>query len=283
MEVDCAGCAGCCIDWRALSGAEIEHERRGPRKPLDDAYNLVPLTRDDVRGFLEAGLGDAMTPRLWTAEAGVEIDGTTLAAIDDKPVFFVGLRKPPKPVGPFDRPPTWLPTCAFLDPTTLQCRIHSTETYPEECAEYPGHNLALEAETECERVEDAFGDERLLDGTVPDDLSGLMLGPQALGQKLFVHPEPDRIEGMIGRIRTGEATDADRAEFVAWARASAPGTVTHNRAVYERERTRVLETTSWVGESTAEWKRRAGEDPNPEFARGVEERRGAPGTPGWGE
>ncbi|WP_122088804.1 YkgJ family cysteine cluster protein [Halalkalicoccus subterraneus] len=283
MEVNCAGCAGCCIDWRALSSSDIDHERRGPREPLDDAYNLVPLTRDDVRAFVEAGLGDAMTPRLWEDEEGVEIDGTTLAAVGEKPAFFVGLRKPPKPVGPFDQPPNWLPTCAFLDPTTLQCRIHGSETYPQECAEYPGHNLALEAETECERVESAFGGERLLDGEVPEGLTGLLLGPGALGQKVFVHPEPDELEGVIERLREGRATDADRAEFVAWASASAPGTTSHSDDVYERTRTRVLETASWVGESIDEWEANAGSDPEPTLVEVIEERRGAPSTPGWSD
>jgi hypothetical protein len=281
MEVNCEGCAGCCIDWRALAPDGIDHERRGPRRPIDDAYNLVPLTRDDVRGFVDAGLGDAMTPRLWEADSGVGIDGTTLAAIDGKPAFFVGLRKPPKPVDPFDRAPSWLPTCAFLDPTTLQCRIHGSEVYPEECAEYPGHNLALGAETECERVEGAFGGDRLLDDEAPEGLSGLLLGPQAIGQKVFVHPEPDRLAGVIDRVREGRLADADRAEFVGWAMASSPGTTTHNRDAYERARDRVLETTSWVGESIAEWERRTGDEPEPEIATDVEGTRGAPGTPGW--
>lgn len=281
MEVNCAGCAGCCIDWRRLSSSDIDHERRGPYQPLDDTYNLVPLTRDDVRDVVERGLGDAMTPRLWAADSGVEIDGTTLAAVDGKPAFFIGLRKPPKPVGPFGQSPSWLPTCAFLDPTTLQCRVHGSEIYPQECAEYPGHNLALEVETECERVEETFGDERLLDGAVPEDLSGLLLSPQAIGQKVFVHPEPDGLAGRIERLHGDRSTDADRAEFVAWALASSPGTTTHDREVYERARKRVLETTSWVGESITEWERRSGDDPDPAAAREVEEGRGAPETPGW--
>ncbi|MDL5362802.1 YkgJ family cysteine cluster protein [Halalkalicoccus sp. NIPERK01] len=281
MEVNCAGCAGCCIDWRALSPVEGDHERRGPREPLDDAYNLVPLTRDDVRDLVENGLGDAMTPRLWEGDSDVDVDGTTLAAVDGKPAFFVGLRKPPKPVSPFDTAPGWLPTCAFLDPTTLQCRIHDSETYPEECAEYPGHNLALAVETECERVEAAFGGERLLDDGVPEGLSGLLLGPQAIGQKVFVHPDPDELGGVIERLRAGRATDADRAEFVAWALASSPGTTDHDPKTYEWGKARVLETSSWVGESIAEWEARSGDDPDPTAAREVEEARGAPETPGW--
>ncbi|MFC6905499.1 YkgJ family cysteine cluster protein [Halalkalicoccus tibetensis] len=283
MEVDCAGCAGCCIDWRELAPTDVDHERRGPREPVDDAYNLVPLTRDDVGGFVEEGLGDAMTPRLWAAEEGVEVDGTTLASIGGKPAFFVGLRKPPKPVGPFGTDSGWLPTCSFLDPETLQCRIHGSDVYPEECDEYPGHNLALEQETECERVEDAFGGERLLDGEMPEELSGLLLGPGALGQKVFVHPEPDRLEGTVERLREGRATDADRAEFVAWAMASSPGTTTHNRDAYERGRERVEAASSWVGEAIAEWERRAGDEPEPDLEAIVEENRGAPATPGWEE
>ncbi|MEM4780653.1 MAG: YkgJ family cysteine cluster protein [Halalkalicoccus sp.] len=281
MEVNCAGCAGCCIDWRPIAPTDIEHERRGPHEPLDDTYNLVPLTRDDVRAFVAAGLGDAMTPRLWESESGVEIDGTTLAAIEGKPAFFVGLRKPPKPVGPFERAPRWLPTCAFLRPATLQCPIHGSEISPEECAEYPGHNLTLEADTECERVERAFGGERLLDGSVPEGLSGLLLGPQALGQKVFVHPEPEGLSGAIERLRAGESSDADRAEFVAWASASAPGTTGHDRARYERTRARVLETASWVGGAISEWEASVEADPEPALAERIEERRGAPGTSGW--
>jgi Fe-S-cluster containining protein len=283
MEVNCAGCAGCCIDWRALSDGDIDHERRGPHEPLDDTYNLVPLTRDDIRELVEAGLGDAMTPRLWEAESGVEIDGVTLATIDDKPAFFVGLRKPPKPVGPFDSSPEWLPACAFLDPTTLQCRIHESEIYPEECAEYPGHNLALDVETECERVERVFDGERLLDSEIPEGLSGLLLGPGALGQKLFVHPDPEQLDGAIERMQNETLTDEDRAEFVAWALASAPGTTIHNPEAYEQGRENVLKTTSWVGEAIAEWERRsnAEEEPDPESAVEIEENRGAPETPGW--
>lgn len=282
MEVNCEGCAGCCIDWRSLGPGDADHERRGPRRPLDDVYNLVPLTRDDVRAFLERGLGDAMTPRLWEADSGIEIDGTTLAAIGGKPAFFVGLRKPPKPVDPFEHPPTWLPTCAFLDPTTLQCRIHDSEVYPEECAEYPGHNLALGVETECERVEDAFGGDRLLDDEVPKSLSGLLLGPQAIGQKVFVHPEPERLEGRISRLCEDRASDADRAEFVAWAAASSPGTTTQNHDVYERTRERVLGAGSWVGDAIEEWESYAeSTDPDPSMAERVEEAHGAPSTPGW--
>ena len=281
MEVNCEGCAGCCIDWRPISPLPSEHERRGPYEPLDDAYNLVPLTRDDVRAFVENGLGDALTPRLWRAEDGVEIDGVEVAAIGGDPAFFVGLRSAPKPVGPFDESPTWLPTCAFLDPTTLQCRIHDAEVYPRECAEYPGHNLALDAETECERVERAFGGDRLLDDE-PEDSSGLLLGPGALGQKVFVHPRPEGLGGGVERARAGDLTDADRASFVAWAFASSPGTTAHNEDAYEDAYERVLATDSWVGAAIADWEARDGDsDPDPGLAERIEDARGAPDTPGW--
>ena len=64
MDVDCEGCAGCCIDWRPLTGRAIDHERTGPFDPLDDTYNLVPLTRGEIRRFVERGYGDALRPRL---------------------------------------------------------------------------------------------------------------------------------------------------------------------------------------------------------------------------
>jgi len=287
MEVNCEDCAGCCIDWRALSPEPSDHERRGPRTPLDDAYNLVPLTRDDARAFLDAGLADALTPRLWRDADGVEIDGVPVAAVGDRPVFFLGLRKAPKPVAPFGTDPTWLPTCAFLDPTTLQCRIHDAEVYPEECAEYPGHNLELGSETECERVEAAFGGERLLDGEPPEGLSALLLGPQALGQKVFAFPEPDRLAGAVGRAERGELTADDRALFVAAAVAAAPGTTTVSRERFERALERAREADSWVGGAVADWQDRAGDAgapaPDPNVAERVEGERGAPPTPGWTE
>lgn len=73
----------------------LDHERRGPCEPIGDEYNLVALTRDEVRAFLDAGLGDALRPRLWhdgereegdgtadadgEADTGVRIDGAPLA------------------------------------------------------------------------------------------------------------------------------------------------------------------------------------------------------------
>lgn len=361
MEVNCEGCAGCCMDWRPLldgedgattatrdadaeSGSDSEADRRRQRPhdpftgggdeqepsrtPLDDDANFVPLTRDEVRAFLEAGMADALTPRFWDARdapgersngasgedgpasgasprgkeadgEGVEIDGHTVAAIADRPVFFVGLRKPPKPVAPFGREePTWLPTCVFLDPTTLQCRIHDSERYPDECGAYPEHNLALEEGTECERVEAAFGDDRLLEAD-HDDPDGLLLGSQAIGAKLFCHPEPAVLEGVIDRAASGDLTRADRAEAIAVAAASSPGTMAISDHHYEGAKARVLEgegengtdestaaeEVSWVGPAIRDWNRRhraAGETvPSPTVADAIETARGAPETPGW--
>jgi Fe-S-cluster containining protein len=284
MEVDCENCAGCCVDWRPLADVP-EHERRGPQRPLDDTYNLVPLTREDVRAFLDAGLADALTPRLWAARDGpsVEIDGREVAAIAGKPAFFVGVRKLPKPVAPFDADASWLPACAFLDPETLQCRIHDTDAYPEECAEYPGHNLALDVDAECERVERHVGGDRLLDDEPPEEQSSLLFGPQAVGEKVFAYPDPADLEaGFLDRLVAGDLTKADRARFVAVATASAPGTT----AVEPNKRERAYETAvnaeSWVGAAAREWRERAArDDPDPELGDPVEEARGAPSTPGW--
>ncbi|KAB1197623.1 MULTISPECIES: YkgJ family cysteine cluster protein [Haloferax] len=287
MRVDCEGCAGCCIDWRPVSPVSLDHERRGPRAPLDDTYNLVPLTRDEVRNFVEAGLGDVLTPRLWEVPSGegVEIDGVEVATIGGNPAFFVGMRKPPKPVAPFGLERTWLRACAFLDPETLQCRIHDTELYPNECAEYPGHNLTLGQETECGRVEASYGGERLLDDTPPTDQRGLLLGPHALGAKLFVHPDPTRLDGVVDRLRTRSLTLADRAEFVGVAVGSRPGSTEVDDERARNARTRTLETASWAGELVDEWSEAlttlgaaANGAPHPDD---VEVSRGAPETPGW--
>lgn len=67
MDVNCEGCAGCCIDWRALAPPDVdpEHERRRRFRPLDDVYNLTPLASDEVRAFLGEEWGDALTPRVF--------------------------------------------------------------------------------------------------------------------------------------------------------------------------------------------------------------------------
>jgi len=289
MEVNCEGCAGCCVDWRALADADHDHERRGPHDPVDDVYNLVPLTRDEVRAFVDAGYADALTPRCWTVAdpdaSTVAVDGYDLAAVAGKPAFYVGLRKVPKPVGPFETDERWLPTCAFLDPTTLQCRIHGDDLYPGECGAYPGHNLALDVETECERVEREVGGERLVDDAAPADLDGLVLGPGAVGATVFVHPDPDALSGTIERVAARELTPEDRAEFVATAAAAAPGTVARNEARYERAYEAALAADSWVGRAAEAWAARAGDvgetAPDPTLAGSIEEARGAPETPGW--
>jgi hypothetical protein len=294
MEVDCENCAGCCVDWRSLADVP-DHERRGPQEPLDDTYNLVPLTREDVRAFLDAGLADALTPRLWRVEDGpsVSIEGREVAAIAGKPAFFVGIRKPPKPIALFDTEASWLPTCAFLDPESLQCRIHDSDLYPSECATYPGHNLALDVETECERVEAAMGGDRLLDDDPPAGADDLLLGPHAVGESVFAYPDSgDLADGLLDRLAADELTREDRARFVAVAAASAPGTTVVEPTKREQAFQTAMAAESWVGQAIDEWKQRAGAsdpdadapasaDPDPELGREVEERRGAPETPGW--
>ncbi|WP_416838264.1 YkgJ family cysteine cluster protein [Haloferax sp. DFSO52] len=287
MRVDCEGCAGCCIDWRPVSPVSLDHERRGPRAPLDDTYNLVPLTRDEIRNFVDAGLGDVLTPRLWEVPAGdgIEIDGIEVASIGGKPAFFVGMRKPPKPVAPFGLERTWLRACTFLDPETLQCRIHDTDLYPDECAEYPGHNLTLDQQTECERVEATHGGERLLDDTPPADQHGLLLGPHALGAKLFVHPDPARLTGVVERLQNRALTPADRAEFVGIAVGSHPGSTEVDDERARDARAQTLETTSWAGELIDVWDDAVTELGAPAthapHADDVEVARGAPETAGW--
>ncbi|NHN43379.1 YkgJ family cysteine cluster protein [Halorubellus sp. JP-L1] len=305
MRVNCEGCAGCCVDWRALSATPDDHERVGPDRPLDDVYNLVPLTRDEVRAFVDAGYGDALTPRVWAhdvdgeTDAGsdetgdgreddggrsVRVDGFDVAAVAGRPAFFVGLRKPPKPVAPVGVDDAhWLPTCAFLDPESLQCRIHGDDLYPDECATYPGRNLLLDVETGCERVEAEFGapGDRLVEDAVPDDADPL-LGPQAVGGKVFAHPDPAALSGRVERIAAGEPTAADRAEFVATAAGASPGTVRRNDDAYREYRERALDADSWVGQAIDDWTDRADRDPpDPGLGEAVEDDRGAPGTPGW--
>ncbi|CCQ33018.1 Flagellin N-methylase protein [Halorhabdus tiamatea SARL4B] len=281
MEVDCAGCAGCCIDWRPLATGDIDHERRGPYEPLDDEYNLVPLHREEIREFVDAGLADALVPRLFASEDGIDAGGVSMAAIDGRPAFFVGLRSVPKPVAPFGHDPTWLSSCVFLDPETLQCRIHDTERYPETCGTYPGENLVLDVETECERVESEHGGNRLLDDEPPAEATP-NFGPAAVGETVFAHPDPDRIGDAVGRLRDGESTQRDRAEFVAVAAASSPGTLEIESSYYERTRERATSAESWVSSAIAEWRQRANADvADPGLGVTIEADRGAPPTPGW--
>jgi Fe-S-cluster containining protein len=310
VKTNCEGCAGCCLDWRPLGGAP-DRERRGRYHALDDTYNLVPLTSDEIRTFLDAGEPDALAPRLFTVHedaagsdtdrAGattVEIDGYDVAAVGDRPLFAVGLRKTAKPVALFGRRndvpqddpengPVWLDACVFLDPDTLQCRIHEAERYPRTCGTYPGHNLELDAETECERIEDAHGEagERLLEDTPPEDLPPLPFGPQALGGTVFLYPDPNELSGVVERIADGEPTPADRARFVGVAVGSAPGSPRVNEQRRAEATQRARETESWISEAISEWRALAGDHGTPAWdapeSDEIEEARGAPETPGW--
>jgi len=292
MDVNCEGCAGCCLDWRPL-GAPDDREREGRYRALDDAYHLVPLSRDEIREFVDSGLGDALVPRVFAAEGDrtATIDGHEVAAIGGRPAFLVGIRKLPKPVAPFDGDRVWLDTCAFLDPGSLKCRIHDTDRYPDRCRTYPGHNLELDAETECERVERVHGEagDRLVDDAVPGDLPSPPLSRGALGSTVFLHHDAAALadSGAVGRLVDGTATAADRATFVACAAASAPGTAAVSADRYERVRERVLAADSWVGTAAADWDAAAGDPgdaavdaPDPDR---VEVDCGAPETTDWGE
>lgn len=294
MDLRCEGCAGCCVDWRPLAPEAAGSDRTGRRPPLDDRYDLVPLTRDEVAAFLDDGLGDVMTPRLFEPaerDDSVRIDGSDLAAVGDRPVFVVGLRKPPKPVAPIGTEEhRWLDSCVFLDPTTLQCRIHDTDRYPQTCSTYPGHNLELDAETECERVEAADGGERLLDDEPPEDLPAPAFGPHAVGTTVFAYPTPDDLDGAIERIRDGNATADDRARFVGAAVGSRPGSLSVDTDRMAEARTRAREADSWAGRAIREWEERAEVDGDPvtldgrnreRLVRELEDNAGAPGTPGW--
>ena len=89
MELRCEGCAGCCVDWRPLAPDAAGSDRAGDRPPLDDAYDLVPLTRDEVAGFLDDGLGDVLVPRLFEPaerDGRVSVDGVDVAGEDRKSV-----------------------------------------------------------------------------------------------------------------------------------------------------------------------------------------------------
>lgn len=285
MEVNCAGCAGCCLDWRPLAPTALDHERRGERVPLDDAYNLVPLTRDETKEFVDAGYGDVLTPRLFAPGSDddyIRLGEHDVAALDGNPVFFIGLRKPPKPVAPFGFDRRWLRTCVFLDPETLQCRVHDDALYPGECADYPGHNLALEQETECERVEDAHGGRRLRDRSDPPTRH-LALGPQAIGTKVFVHRAPERLDDTVDRLVRGRLRREDRAEFVASAVASSAGSLDVDEARLEAVRDQVERASSWAGRAIRVWESHAGTcgDRATNADTRVDDRLGAPSTPGW--
>ncbi|WP_435073823.1 YkgJ family cysteine cluster protein [Halorubrum sp. HHNYT27] len=294
MELRCEGCAGCCVDWRPLDPDAAGSDRAGERPPLDDAYDLVPLTRDEVAAFLDDGLGDILVPRLFEPaerDLSVSIDGVEVAAARDRPVFVLGLRKPPKPVAPIGTEESrWLDACVFLDPTTLQCRIYDDDRYPRTCATYPGHNLELGVETECERVEDAGGGDRLLDDESPPDLPPPAFGPQALGATIFAYPNPDDLDGVVDRIRADALTADDRARFVGAAVGSRPGSLSVDRDRMAEARARARDADSWAGRAVREWTDRAGADGDcvdldaesrDRLVSELEDDAGAPGTPGW--
>ena len=294
MDLRCEGCAGCCVDWRPLAPTAAGSDRTGRRPPIDDRYDLVPLTRDEVAAFLDDGLGDVVTPRLFEPAARddtARIDGIDVAAVGDRPVFVVGLRKPPKPVAPVGTDEhRWLDTCVFLDPTTLQCRIHETDRYPRTCSTYPGHNLELDAETECERVEAAGGGDRLLDDDPPERLPPPAFGSHAVGTTVFAYPDPDDLDGTVERLRDGAATAADRARFVGAAVGSRPGSFAVDPDRMAEARRRAREADSWAGRAIREWTRRADDDgaavtrddaARERLVRRLEDDAGAPETPGW--
>ncbi len=295
MELRCEGCAGCCVDWRPLAPDVHDGHCEGRRPSLDDVHDLVPLTRDEVARFLDRGLADVTTPRLFESaerDDAVTVDGVALAAVDGRPVFTVGLRKPPKPVAPVGTETMrWLDACVFLDPTTLQCRIHDDDAYPRTCRVYPAHNLELEAKTECERVEAAGGGgERLLDATVPEDVPPPPFGSHALGATVFAYPDPDDLAGVVDRLRRRESTADDRARFVGAAVGSRPGALAIDSERMAEARERAAEADSWAGRAIREWTERAGNDGETvEFGESerealvaeVEDDAGAPGTPGW--
>ena len=269
---------------------------------MDDRYNFPQLSGREVREFIEAGYGDALTVRLFEPADGddvVCVDGHDLAAIRGRPVFLVGLRVAPKPVAPFGIDDaqdengtdatgrTWHDTCVFLDPETLQCRIHGGDLYPETCSTYPATNLRLGRETECERVEDAFGDDRLLNDDPPDDAPS-PFDPGALGGSVFAHPSPDGLAGAVERVVDGNPRREYLIPFLAVAAGSAPGTL-----AVDDDRVRWAETTlrnpgenddgSWVGNALSTWTERAGEPGTPvtESWVNADRKYGAPSTPGW--
>ena len=84
------------------------------------------------------------------------------------------------------------------------------------------------------------------------------------------------------RFRNGDLTVDDRAEFVAVAAASSPGTLAVNDDRYERVRKTVRAADSWASRAIDRWTDAAavGERAtDPPAAGDVED--GAPPTPGW--
>jgi hypothetical protein len=155
------------------------------------------------------------------------IDGIDVAAVGDRPVFVVGLRNRLNSVAPVGTDAIrWLDACVFFDSRTLQCRIHDTDRYPRACRTYPAYSLKLDAETESERVEAAGSGDRLLDDTLPADTPPLPFGPYVAGATVFAYPNPEDLDGVVGRLRAGTETATDRAQFVGAAVGSHPTSLT---------------------------------------------------------
>jgi hypothetical protein len=101
---------------------------------------------------------------------------------------------------------------------------------------------------------------------------------------VFAHPEPARLDGVVDRLVAGDLRATDRAEFVARALASSPGSLAVADDRVAAVRSEVLDASSWVGRAVDGWTDAAGAigDRAPETAFGVEAGRAVPGTPGWG-
>ncbi|GAB3707672.1 hypothetical protein GCM10028858_27000 [Halorubrum pallidum] len=115
-------------------------------------------------------------------------------------------------------------------------------------------------------------------------------GPQALGTTVFAHPAPDELDGVVARLRAGEATADDRARFVGVAVGSRPASLSADRDRAAAAAARVREADSWVGRAVREWRARAGERGAPvtipvrdrdRLVRELEDDAGAPETTGW--
>lgn len=288
VELNCQECAGCCIDWHSVvPDREFTDTTFEGYTPYDSRDKFVTVSSDEVRKFIQSGYGDGLIPRLFQPTDNqlgcMTIDGVELASIDSQPVFLMGLRSTRKPVAPFGLDPSWLPTCIFLDPDSLQCRIHNSKVYPDTCARYPADNLYFDAETECERVEQIFGEDRLLEH---DDSSPRpTIGPGSVGGTVFLHPKPERLDGLIKPLLEDPAVEPGRIEFSAVAAASAPGVDHIDQERYEQVHSQLSGSTSWISEVADRWKQiyEMGKPTDHAETLDVEVPTGAPPTPGWNE
>jgi len=284
MEVNCEGCAGCCIDWRALNDAKVDHERRGRYVPLDDVGNLAPIRRDGSGPSSTKGSATSSSPDCSPARATPPSISTEprWRPSTDGPHSSSACASRPKPVGPFDSDSTWLPTCAFLDPTTLQCRIHGDDLYPETCRRYPrrepraGRGDGVRARGSGLRRVPA--DRRRTARRRRTDLRAR--GGRDDGVR---SPRPRPADGRRRPPAERRVDPEDRAEFVAVAAASSPAMLAVSDPVYEETREQVLDADSWAGRAIDRWTDRAGDAgtdapaPAP-LAKEFEEEAGAPET-----